>query len=81
MGLLEALAVLDSHQAVLKPVPFPDMVMHIAGSHHFDAALLAKAQQRLVAGAFPVDQVLLQFDVIVRGAEPVQVLPDQVASA
>ena len=69
----------DGDQAVLKLVPFPDMVMDIAGRGYFDPAFCGQVQQFFVAFGIAEDQVLLQFQVIVIAAEPVQVLPDQIS--
>jgi hypothetical protein len=77
VGFFQALAASDSDQAVLKLVPFPNMVMDVACRYNLNAHIARQCKQLSIAFGITWGQVVLQFDVIVIRAEPVQVLMDK----
>ena len=73
MGLLEALAVFNSDQAVLKLVALSDVIVDVAGGDDFSAGFSRQFQQGDVACRIAEGEVLLQFDILVIRPEPVEV--------
>jgi hypothetical protein len=76
VSLLQAFTVTDGYQAVLELVPFPDMIVDVACSHYFDSHFFSQSYQLSVSPGIARRQVMLQFQIIVVAAKPVQVLPD-----
>ena len=73
MGVLQRGVVLDGHQAVLKAVALPDVVMDVARGDHADSQLPGQGGQTLIAPGVSLDQVLLQLQEIVAFPEEPQV--------
>ena len=79
MRLFQGGIVPDGHQAVLKAVTLPDVVVDVARGNDADAQLLRQVDQALVAPGIPLDKVLLQLQEVVAFPEEAAVARGRVA--
>ena len=77
MRLLQGLAVLDGHQAVLEEGPLGHMVVGVVGSDDGDVQRTAQIGEPPDALRVAADEVALELQVDVALSEPVQVLLGQ----
>ncbi len=81
LGVLAALAVagvqgrsvLDGDEDVLEAVALPRVVVDVAGGDDADLEVLRQVGEGAVAASVAVDEVVLELDEEVAGAEPAQV--------
>ena len=73
MGLLQRFAGLDRDEGVLQAVPASEVVVDVIGRDDGDAELLPQRDEASDAIVVAEDEVVLQLEVEVVGAKPVQV--------
>ena len=74
VGLLQGPVVAYGDQGVLEPVALPDVVVDVVGGDDARAQPAGQPEQEVVARPVAVDQVSLELEEDVVGAEPVQVV-------
>ena len=73
VGGVQGRAVLDGHQHVLEAVALPYVAVDVAGGDGAQAQVLRQVGQGAVAAGIAVDEVVLELNEEVGGAEPLEV--------